>query len=120
MQRAQPTISQPWNVEIQRRPDELCGDKNANQHADDAPNDRHDRKLSYDIAVICARVDVHNIDSRLIHRTNPGSKPNSHSVTVDAKTATSATKHAANIALAIRNACSRESFITIRVPEYSR
>ena len=52
MQRAQATISQPGNIEIQRRPNQLRGDDHTDQHADDPPDDRHDRELSNNFVVV--------------------------------------------------------------------
>ncbi|KAG1241951.1 hypothetical protein G6F65_023259 [Rhizopus arrhizus] len=51
MQRAQAAVAQPCGIEIQLRPNQLRGDKNAHSHADNAPNHRHERELPHDLVV---------------------------------------------------------------------
>ncbi len=46
VQRAQATVGQKGQVEVQLRPDELCRDEHAREHTDDTPDDDHDRELT--------------------------------------------------------------------------
>ena len=52
VQRAQPAVGEPGDVEVQRRPVQLRGDEHTDGHADDAPDDGHDRKLTNDFVVV--------------------------------------------------------------------
>ena len=52
VQRAQPPVGEPRDVEVERRPRELGGDDHPDQHADDAPHDGHHRELAYDGVVV--------------------------------------------------------------------
>src|SRR5690606_24057020 len=47
VQRAQTTIAEPWNVKVQLRPDQLCGNPHTDSHADNSPNYGHDGELSH-------------------------------------------------------------------------
>ena len=52
VQRPQSRVGQPRNVEIQCWPGQLCGEQQANGHADDAPEYRDVDKLPDDAVVI--------------------------------------------------------------------
>ncbi len=78
VQRTQAAVGQPRQVEVQRRPDELRGDQQADKHADNAPHHCHDRKLPYD-SVVIARLQLHkHLFLRLLsgrHRLPGGTLP---------------------------------------------
>ena len=52
VQRTEPAVGQPRDVEVERRPRELRGDDDADQHADDSPHDGHHRELANDRVVV--------------------------------------------------------------------
>jgi GGDEF domain-containing protein len=56
VQRSQAAIAEPGDVKVQRRPGQLGGDDNADQHADDAPDDRGQRKRAHDAVLVVDRV----------------------------------------------------------------
>ena len=47
VQRPQATIGKEGQVKIELRPDQLSGEENTDQHANDAPDHDHDRKLTH-------------------------------------------------------------------------
>src|SRR3546814_7481565 len=54
----QATVAQPRDVEVERRPDQLRGDDQAAQHADDAPYQGHHGKLANDLVVVTFTADL--------------------------------------------------------------
>ena len=52
VQRPQAAVAEPGDVEIQRRPGELGGDEQSDQHADHAPYHGGDRELADDFVVV--------------------------------------------------------------------
>ncbi len=55
MQRAQASKTRPRQTEIQLRPDQLRGDENAEPHAKDPPDHRHDGELA-DYLIVISRL----------------------------------------------------------------
>ena len=51
VQRPQAAVRQQREVEVERGPQQLRGDQHADGHADDAPDDGHDRELPHDLVV---------------------------------------------------------------------
>ncbi len=52
VQRPQAAVAQPGDIEVQRRPGQLGGDEQPDQHADDAPYHGGDRELADDLVVV--------------------------------------------------------------------
>ena len=52
MQRTQATVGKP-GAEVKIRPDQLGGNDDTDEHADDAPHHCHDRKLPHHTVVVC-------------------------------------------------------------------
>ncbi|MNO97459.1 hypothetical protein D3C76_891680 [compost metagenome] len=52
VQGSQATEAGPGQVEVERRPDELRGEKNAEPHPDDSPNHRHNGELADHLIVV--------------------------------------------------------------------
>ncbi len=52
VQGPQAAKGQPGQVEVQCRPGQLGGDEHTYQHADDAPDHRHDGKLAHHLVVV--------------------------------------------------------------------
>ncbi|MNQ98329.1 hypothetical protein D3C85_1140130 [compost metagenome] len=57
VQRAQAAEAGPGQVEVQRRPDELGGDEHPHAHADNAPDQGHERELADHLVVVGGFVD---------------------------------------------------------------
>ena len=52
MQRPQTAVGQERQIEIECRPNQLGGDEDADEHADNAPDHDHDRELAHYLVII--------------------------------------------------------------------
>ncbi|CUJ48696.1 Uncharacterised protein [Achromobacter xylosoxidans] len=77
VQRAQAAVAEPGGVEIQLRPNQLRGEKNAHSHADDAPDHGHERELPHD--PIVEGVGLACDCGAIVHHPSPKQKETSSS-----------------------------------------
>ena len=69
VQRPQPAVGQPRDVEVELGPQQLGGDDHADQHAHDAPDDRHDGELAHHLVVERRRAcRIHRLRLPICHR----------------------------------------------------
>jgi len=52
MQRAQASVAEPWDIEVERGPGQLGRDEHPCRHADHAPDHGRNGKLAHDLVVI--------------------------------------------------------------------
>ncbi len=74
VQRAQPAVAQPGQVEIQGRPVQLRGDQHPHQHPHDAPDHGHHRELAHHL-VVASPLDALHAASPILVRWIFGSGP---------------------------------------------